>query len=149
MNIKNYTSTVDYNKSMAKINQLLVEIGADNVNYRYENKICTGVTFLLFDEDVKQTIAFHLKTQVEEVFTILFKDVKRPRPETKENCRQQAMRTAWKILADWTEIQCSMVLLKQAKPLQMFLPFMYDHKSNQTVYEKLISGKTNLLTNGK
>ncbi|HMU46127.1 MAG TPA: hypothetical protein PKC72_07155 [Chitinophagaceae bacterium] len=145
MNIKNYTSTVDASKSMAKIEELLVEIGATNINKKYEEKICTGITFLLFDQQLQQTLPFHLKAQVEECFTILWQDVKRPRPDTKELLRKQASRTAWKILSDWTEVQCSMILLGQAKPLQMFLPFVYDMKSNETLFDKVSSGKTKLL----
>lgn len=145
MNIKNYTSTVDASKSMAKIEELLVEIGATNVNKQYTNKVCTGITFLLFDQQLQQTLPFHLKAQVEECFAILWKDVKRPRPDTRATLMQQANKTAWKILSDWTEIQCSMILLGQAKPLQMFLPFMYDVKSNETLFDKVSSGKIKLL----
>jgi hypothetical protein len=38
-----------------------------------------------------------------------------------------------------------MILLGQAKPLQMFLPFMYDMKSNETLFDKVSSGKMKLL----
>lgn len=147
MNIKNYTSTVEASKSMAKIEELLVEIGATNINKQYGDKICTGITFLLFDQQLQQTLPFHLKAQVEECFTILWRDVKRPRHDTRELLRKQASKTAWKILSDWTEIQCSMILLGQAKPLQMFLPFMYDMKANETLFDKVSAGKMKLLTN--
>lgn len=145
MNIKNYTSTVDASKSMARIEELLVEIGATNINKQYQNKICTGITFLLYDQQLQQTLPFHLKAQVEECFNILWKDVKRPRPDTRAITQQQANRTAWKILSDWTEVQCSMILLGQAKPLQMFLPFIYDTKTNETLFDKVSSGKFKLL----
>jgi len=148
MNIKNYTSTVEASRSMAKIEELLVEIGATNINKQYEHKVCTGITFLLYDQQLQQTLAFHLKAQVEECFQVLWKDVKRPQANTKATPQQQASKTAWKILSDWTEIQCSMILLGQAKPLQMFLPFVYDMKSNQTLYDKFNSGKLNLLDAG-
>ncbi len=145
MNIKNYTSTVDASKSMAKIEELLVEIGATNVNKQYHDKICTGITFLLYDPQLQQTLPFHLKAQVEECFTILWQDVKRPRPDTRDLLKKQASKTAWKILSDWTEIQCSMILLGQAKPLQMFLPFIYDTKNNETLFDKVRTGKVKFL----
>ena len=145
MNIKNYTSNVDASKSMAKIEDLLVEIGATNINKQYNEKICTGITFLLFDQQLQKTLPFHLKAQVEECFTILWKNVKRPRFDTKATLQQQANKTAWKILSDWTEIQCSMILLGQAKPLQMFLPFMYDMKTSETLFDKINTGKVKLL----
>jgi len=145
MNIKNYTSTVDASRSMAKIEELLVEIGATNINKQYTEKICTGITFLLFDQQLQQTLPFHLKAQVEECFTILWQDVKRPRSDTRTTIQQQSSRTAWKILCDWTEVQCSMILLGQAKPLQMFLPFMYDTKTSETLFDKISAGKVKLL----
>jgi hypothetical protein len=145
MNIKNYTSAIEASRSMARIEELLVEIGATNVNKQYADKICTGITFLLFDSQLQQTLAFHLKAQVAECFTILWKEVKRPQANTKAMLQQQANKTAWKILSDWTEIQCSMILLGQAKPLQMFLPFVYDMKTNETLFDKVTNGKMNLL----
>ncbi|RXK59202.1 hypothetical protein ESA94_13760 [Lacibacter luteus] len=145
MNIKNYTSSVEAGKSMARIEELLVEIGATNINKQYQNKLCTGITFLLYDQQLQQTLPFHLKAQAEECFLILWKDVKRPRLDTKDQLQKQAAKTAWKILSDWTEIQCSMILLGQAKPLQMFLPFVYDMKTNETLFEKVATGKAKLL----
>ena len=137
MNIKNYTSTVEATRSMARIEELLVEIGASNINKQYSEKICTGITFLLYDQQLQQTLPFHLKAQVEECCTILWQDVKRPRPDIEVIVRKQASRTAWKILSDWTEVQCTMILLGQAKPLQIFLPFMYDTKTNETLFDKI------------
>jgi hypothetical protein len=131
---------------MARIEELLVEIGASNINKKYEDKICTGITFLLYDQQLQQTLPFHLKAQVEECFLILWKDVKRPRHDTRELLRKQASKTAWKILSDWTEIQCSMILLGQAKPLQMFLPFVYDLKTEETFFDKVSAGKIKFLS---
>ena len=118
---------------------------ATNVNKQYADKICTGITFLLYEQQLQQTLPFHLEAQVEECFLILWKDVKRPRHDTKAILKQQASKTAWKILSDWTEIQCSMILLGQAKPLQMFLPFVYDTKNNETLFDKVSTGKVKFL----
>lgn len=145
MNIKNYTSTVEASRSMSRIEELLVDIGATNINKQYKDKICTGITFLLFDLQLQQTLPFHLTAQVDECFKTLWKEVKRPRADTADTLHLQANKTAWKILSDWTEIQCSMILLGQAKPLQMFLPFMYDMKTSETLFDKVAKGKLNLL----
>jgi hypothetical protein len=130
---------------MGRIEELLVEIGATNINKQYKDKICLGITFLLFDPQLQQTLAFHLAAQVEECFTVLWKQVKRPQSNTRDMLMKQASRTAWKILSDWTEIQCTMILLKQAKPLQMFLPFVYDLQSNETLVYKDTTVKLKLL----
>lgn len=147
MNIKNYTSEIDASKSMANIERVLVEIGASNINKNYKDKVCSGITFLYFDEQTKQTLAFHLKAQVDECFNIFWKQRVQKTASQKEACIKQANRTAWKILSDWTEIQCSMILLGQATTLQMFLPCVYDMKNNETLYDKISTGEIkNLLT---
>lgn len=145
MNLKNYTSTIDAAKSMAKVQELLVEIGAEDISLKYKDKQCVAITFLLYDSDLHQTIPFNLKVNTEAVFNVLWKAIKRPQPSTRATIQQQANRTAWKILSDWTEIQCSMIMLEQAKPLQLFLPFVYDVYNNETFYDRVISGKTKLI----
>jgi hypothetical protein len=35
--------------------------------------------------------------------------------------------------------------IRQAKPLQMFLPFVYDMKINETLFNKVSGGKVKLL----
>lgn len=145
MNVKNYTSSVDAHISMAKIEKMLVEIGASNINKKYSDKICTGITFLYHDTIINQSLAFNLKAQTDECFNILWKEIKRPRSDTKYQTTLQANRTAWKILSDWVEIQVSMILLGQAKPLQMFLPFVYDVAKDETLYDKVINGQGKIL----
>lgn len=78
MNIKNYTLSVEATRSMVKIEELLVEIGASNINKQYAEKICVGIPFLLYDPHLQQTLPYHLKAQVEVCFNILWHDVKRP-----------------------------------------------------------------------
>ncbi|HZV71663.1 MAG TPA: hypothetical protein VFG10_19060 [Saprospiraceae bacterium] len=143
MNIKNYTSEVPASRSMAHIEDLLVQIGASNINKSYHEKVCSGITFLFTDPKMGP-LAFRLKAQVDEAFNVLFKEVKKPIAGTKERVLAQANRTAWKILSDWTEVQCSMIILGQAEALQMFLPFVYDVKNDETLYDKVASGKLNL-----
>lgn len=49
------------------------------------------------------------------------------------------------ILVLWASLECTMVLLGQAEPMQIFLPFVYDMKKNETFYQKVLSGKPTLL----
>lgn len=145
MNIKNYTSEIDPSISMAKIEKILIEVGVTDISKKYKDGICTGVTFLLCDKEVNQIIPFHLRAQVEECFKVFWDQRTQKTERQKPPVMAQANRTAWKILSDWVELQCSMILLGQAKPLQMFLPFIYDIKENETFYEKVVAGKTTLL----
>lgn len=53
----------------------------------------------------------------------------------KADFKDQAERTAWKIVQDWIEVQMSMIQMRQADTLQVFLPYVWDGK--QTVYQRI------------
>ena len=74
MKLKNYTSEVPAIRSMAMIEQCLIDIGASNVNKKYENKICVGISFLHHDAKLGRTIAYTLKAQVQECFEVMWKE---------------------------------------------------------------------------
>jgi hypothetical protein len=145
MNVKNYTSGVDPTVSMAKIEKCLIDIGASNINKRYVDKICTGITFLIFDVKIAQTIPFHFTADIDGCFKVFDAERKRKTPEGKAADMLQANRTAWKIMSDWVELQCSMILLKQATPLKMFLSYVYDVAEEESFHDKIVRGKINLL----
>ncbi len=62
----------------------------------------------------------------------------RRKTKKKSDFREQGERTAWKLMQDWIEVQISMIQLKQADTLQVFLPYVWD--GTQTYYDAL---KTN------
>lgn len=147
MNLKNYTSEVPSTTSMARIEDKLIAIGASNISKKYEDKICRGITFLVYDQRSQQTVAYHLKAQVDECYKIMMGEYAKPNLVNKAKVLDQSNRTAWKILFDWVDVQCAMILLGQAEPLQLFLPFMYDMKAEETFYDKIVSGKIPLQLN--
>lgn len=83
---------------------------------------------------------FELPAKVDACFNVLFAEVKRPNADTKDRIRAQAERTAWKIISDWVEIQLSMIRLEQAEMLQIFLPLVWDPKTEKTFYNQLKDG---------
>lgn len=145
MNIKNYTSEVPASRSISIIHQMLVDIGAESITYNMEGKVTVGITFLYTDPSLGHTLAFRFRAKVDEAYKILYAQYKKPTADTSARVREQANRTAWKILADWVSIQCSMILLDQASPLQMFLPYVYDIRDDETLFQKITSGKIKLL----
>jgi len=120
---------------MGRIEQNLVRAGATDISKKYENGVCIAITFRLLVNH--NPLFFQLPAKVEACFDALWKEVKRPRPESKANTRAQAERTAWKIISDWVEIQLSMILLEQADALEIFLPFAWNPNTNQTFYNQL------------
>lgn len=145
MNLKNYTSGVAASRSIEQIEKRLIKMGAKNINKEYNNETLVGITFLI---DVKgNTVAFKLPANTEAVYKVFWLEVKREGPETKKKLQEQAERTAWKIIADWVDVQASMVYLEQAEVMQVFLPYAL-MKGGETVYETMKSNGLKALTAG-
>lgn len=143
MNLKNYTSEVPAHISMARIEKALVEAGATDVSKSYQDGICQAIRFRMTIESLP--VFFQLPANIDACFKVLKAEIKRPRPDTFQKVKQQAERTAWKIVSDWVDVQLSMIKLEQAKALQVFLPYVYNPQTNQTLFER-IQGNMKLLT---
>lgn len=135
MNLKNYTSTTPAINSMGRIEKCLVQAGATDISKKYDQGVCTAITFRMLVN--LNPVFFQLPAKVESCFDVLWKEVKRPRADTKRLIREQAERTAWKIVCDWVEVQLSMIMLEQAEALEVFLPYVYNPATNQTFYNQL------------
>ncbi len=133
MNIKNYTSTVPVARSIQRIEEKLVTFGASDIMKSYDDKTLTAIRFIYTVNGKK--IPFELPARVEAVERVLLKAVRRPQPGTKERIKEQAQRTAWKIISEWVEIQLSLILLEQAEFAQVFMPYIYFPERKQTFYQ--------------
>ena len=131
--IKNYTSEVSMTRSVQKIESCLVRGGAQDILKSYEDGLLTGIAFILQVDGI--SIPFRLPARVDNVKKFLMEEVKRPQSGTEARIEQQAERTAWKILSDWVEIQLSLVTLGQAKFMEVFLPYVYDHAKKRTYFD--------------
>lgn len=141
MNLKNYTSTVPALTSIGKIQRVLVEAGATDISQKYDpvTKICIAISFRIKYKDT--AMFFQLPAKVSACYEVLFKEVKRPQPDTKKRVFEQAERTAWKIVSDWVEIQLAMIQMEQAEMMQVFLPYAYNPATDTTFYDKMKSSE--------
>lgn len=144
MNLKNYTSSVPANRSIGLIEELLINAGATNINKTIgEDKEINGVTFEIPING--KNFIFKLPSKVELVYDRLRKAVRKPTAVALENCKQQAKRTAWKLLYEWVYIQVSMIQINQVEILEVFLPYMYSRLENKTYFETLRDSNYNSL----
>ena len=65
----------------------------------------------------------------QELWNDYVASTKRPR-KTKEDFRDQSLRTAWKIQQDWVQVQMSLIKLKQADFREVFMAFLWDGKQS-------------------
>jgi len=142
--LKNYTSNVPVTTSINRIEHRLSTVGASPISKMYQEKHPVGMIFQLKINDMPMT--FKLPAKIDAVFNVFWKEIRRPRPGTETNIRNQAERTAWKILSEWIDIQVSLIQLEQADAVEVFLSYSYDPKADKTLFEKVKEGSLKLLT---
>lgn len=162
MFLKNYTSDVPISQTIYRIEQVLIRCGASGITKEYlDTKGNIGaITFTI--ETPSGPASIRIPADVKKAHDALWLDYvdgdklspdgqsiyynsrKRKR---RVDFAEQAGRTAWKIMQDWIEVQMSMIQLKQAEPLQVFLPYVMCGK--ETVYQRIQSGGLKQLTAGE
>lgn len=138
MNLKNYTSSVPANTTISYIEAYLADCGVSGITKQIENGQPVAIFFHInVGQDGNFTVK--LPAKVEDVLEYLWKDyvTTRVKPtKTKEDFREQASRTAWKIQQDWVQVQMSLIKLKQAEFLEVFMGFLWDGK--QSYYQSAL-----------
>lgn len=151
MFLKNYTSAVPVSETIHRIEKVLIRCGVAGIMKEYGlNSKVTAITFQAEMSTGKITI--RLPADEQKATDALWldyigddkKDLNEKGDEFKSWSRKkkrkvdfadQGARTAWKIVQDWIEVQMSMIQLKQADLIQVFLPYVFDGK--RTYYEAL------------
>ena len=147
MKLRNYTSTVPVAKSVADIEELLVKAGATTVSKFYdEQKRLAGFLFQMMVN--LHPITFKLPSNPDAVAKVMMLEIKKPHKGTKQRVADQAERTAWRLLHDWVHVQVSMILLEQAKAMQVFLPYVWNQETNRTLFEHYERNDFKQLTEG-
>ena len=57
------------------------------------------------------------------------------------NDRDQAARTAWRTIKDWIDAQMALVAVEMVKVEEIFLPYVYDERLGQTLFEAIENRK--------
>lgn len=137
MNLKNYTSNVPVHQTLAIIEAYLADCGVSGIAKEYNPQKQPVALFFKIDVGGRQ-YCIRLPARVDQVHEALWRDyctgVSRPR-KAKDDFREQAGKTAWKIQLDWVQVQMSLVKLKQCDFREVFMAFIWD--GSQTYYEFL------------
>jgi len=136
LNLKNYTSSVPANTSIAHIENKLAVHGASSLSKWFDSDgIVAGLCFVLTTNG--NVMTYKVPANTNKVEKRFLANRSRP-PKTKEDktrIRDQANRTAWKIMSDWVDIQLSLIEVDQVEASEVFLPYIFDGES--TYYEYL------------
>jgi hypothetical protein len=137
--LKNYTSEVPVSQTIHRIEQVLIKSGVCGITKEYAdtNGTIAALTFRLYSFDSQVTI--RLPVSKDSALDALWLDYadgdklsddgqslhwSSKKKKQRSDFTAQAERTAWKIMQDWVEVQMSMIQMKQAEPMQVFLPYV-------------------------
>lgn len=140
MALKNYSTSIDVDKTISEIEKILSSHGASDIWKQYDtagNVIC--LNFAINTEFGK--MPFKLPMDAQKVLQILSteKKVGRARGLSKAEAEDinQARKVGWRIIKDWIDSQLALVEINLVKVEQVFLPYAYDPVKNQTLYETI------------
>lgn len=142
MPLLNYTTSIDFEKTIQEISRILVKHGATKISTDYRDNIPVAVTFCLTLNGTM--IGFALPANYDGVLKAMQKDGKVPR---KLLTKEQALRVSWRIIKDWTESQCALIEAKLADMAEIFLPYAIT-KNGNTLYKEIQTNGMLLLQAG-
>ena len=118
-------------RTISEITSMLVENHALAIMTEYVDREPRAVSFRIQTEH--GLIAFQLPARIEAVAKLLAKSHRRTKPQL---VREQAVRTAWRIIRDWLEAQLAMTQAELVSMVEIFLPYAQD-STGQTFYERV------------
>lgn len=154
MFLKNYTSEVPVSQTIYRIEQVLIKCGVSGITKEY-GPVAGSIIAICFQiklDGVKE-ISIRLPVDKERALDALWLNYadgdklsedgkaiayhygRSQKKKRRADFAMQSERTAWKIVQDWVEVQMSMIQMKQADFVEVFLPYVWDGRS--TVYSRL------------
>lgn len=141
MAIKNYTTDVPIERTIAEIQKMLGEHGARRVGMEYANKHIVAVAFEM--DIAGQSASYKLPCRHEGIYRLLKDDAKaqdimrRNKVKFSENhCRA----VGWRIVRDWLDAQLALIEAEMAELQEIMLPYMIT-SDGRTVYQVLDGGR--------
>ncbi len=139
MAIKNYTTTINANKTIGEIQELLSKHGATAIMTEYSNGNVTGLSFKIMTP--RGEMGVRLPANTDRVLQVLRNQ--RKKNNKVKDTMEQATKTAWRIIKDWIDAQMAILETEMVEMEQIFLPYIINNKG-QTVYE-VFENNTQLL----
>lgn len=131
MAIKNYTTTIKPEKTIAEIQQILAKHKAKAILTEYDSE--GNVIALSFKvETIRGEVGIRLPVNTEKVLQVLKKQ-RRNNSQVKDT-KEQALKTGWRNIKDWIDAQMALIETEMVTIDEIFLPYILNSR-NQTLYE--------------
>jgi len=138
--IKNFSTAISVEKTIAEIEQMLSKYGATKIMKEYDiDGHPVNLVFGIMTGNGEMPVKLPVRTEkILEVFKMQVSNKKLPRKFWSGDwAKEQADRVGWRIIKDWLDAQLTLIGIQMVKIHEIFLPYAYDSKSNQTLFEKM------------
>lgn len=134
MPIKNYTTSVSSEKTIAEIQSMLAKNGASRIMTEYDTK--GEVSALCFTLKMKESeLPFSLPIREESILKVLENQRRAGKLPRSYVTQAQAKRIGWRILKDWVDAQLALVQIGMVDMEEVFMPYLYNTRTRQTLYQ--------------
>lgn len=130
MEIKNYTTTINANKTIGEIQELLSKHGANAIMTEYNNGEVIGLSFKIMTP--RGEMGVRLPANTDRVLQVLRNQ--RKKNNQVRDTMEQATKTAWRIIKDWIDAQMAILETEMVEMEEIFLPYMINN-DGQTLYQ--------------
>ena len=130
MAIKNYTTTINANKTIGEIQELLSKHGANAIMTEYNNGEVIGLSFKIMTP--RGEMGVRLPANTDRVLQVL-RNQRKKNNQVKDTM-EQATKTAWRIIKDWIDAQMAILETEMVEMEEIFLPYMINN-DGQTLYQ--------------
>lgn len=131
-----YTTEVSTERTIAEIEQILVRFGAINISKMYDNGQPSALAFQYMVNG--QPLLFKLPMEKEKIMQVFNNQVKKKLiPQRYLNNEQQSSRVGWRIILQWVQAQVSLIEIHAVKVEQVFLPYLFNINTNQTLFDMM------------
>lgn len=131
-NIYMGTTTIDPAKTAGEIVSLLIRHGATSINQEYESGRLVGLRWLMARKG-GQPALYSMPARVEPVYLLM-------RRKQRNATREQAERTAWRLVLRWVQAQFALVETGMVESAEVFSPYR-EVAPGQTVWKALLEAE--------
>lgn len=137
--MKEYITNQTTDVSVADIEEMLVGFGIKNLTKEYHDHALSAITFILPVDG--HDLSFRLPVNIGAIEDRLKLEIRKPKSNSEywTKLRTEAEKIAWHVIADWVDLQISLVKLGQSDLLGVMLPFVYNPIEKKTMYEQMKS----------
>jgi hypothetical protein len=134
--IKNYTTEIPAERTIAEIHTLLAQNGARGIATEYTKDGLIENVYFKIPVGGKE-LAFRLPAKPELVYKNLFANMQYEERLRKQRTKK-AQNIAWRICKTWLEAQIAPINLEQANIEEVFVPYLImPDTDNKSLYETL------------